>query len=146
VAYSTLADVQVSAGGEKSLRELSDVDNANAVNPAAVASAIAEADAIIDSHVHTRLAVPLTAPIPPVIVAISAALAVFLLKSRRKNLISEIDLQLHESRLMQLQAIATGRVTLGVYPEPTKSELLRYDSTDRPSDKAVSREALKGFC
>ena len=45
-----------------------------------------------------------------------------------------------------LAEIAAGKVTLGVYPEPAKSELLRYESTDRPDDKAVSRKSLKGFC
>ncbi len=144
--YSTIADVQIAAGGESSLRELSDVDNRNAVNRAAVESAIVEGDAIIDSAIHVRLAVPLQAPIPQVIRTLSAAIAVFILKTRRRGLVSELDIQLQESRLKQLESLATGRTSFGVSPAPTKSELLRSETTDRPSDKAVSRANLKGFC
>lgn len=146
MAYSTIADVQIAAGGERSLRELSDVDNSNAVDTAAVESAIVEADAEIDSYMHARVAVPMVPPIPPVIRVISAALAVFILKSRRRALITDVDMTLRASRLEQLAGLASGKITLGVYPEPAKSELLRYESTDRPSDKAISRDSLKGFC
>jgi phage gp36-like protein len=146
MAYSTVADVQIAAGGEKSLRELSDVDNSSAINVAAVEAAIIAADATIDSHLFSRVQVPLAAPVPAVIRTLSADEAVFILKSRRRAMVTDADLALHEARLQTLGALASGRTTLGVYPEPTKSELLRYDATDRPSDKAVSREALKGFC
>lgn len=146
MAYSTVADVQNAAGGERSLRELSDVDNTNAVNTSAVQSAIVEADATIDSYLHSRVSVPIAAPVPEVIRALSAAIAVFILKTRRRNMLTEIDIQLQDSRLVQLQSIATGKVTLGVYPEPTKSPLLRYESTARSDAKAVSRNSLKGFC
>lgn len=146
MAYSTIADVQNAAGGERTLRELSDVDNSNAVNVAAVESAIVVADATIDSHLLARVSVPIAEPVPTVIKALSADEAVFILKSRRKNLLTDSDMAMRESRLATLASLASGRTTLGVYPEPTKSELLRYDATDRPSDKAISRESLKGFC
>ncbi len=144
--YSTIADVQIAAGGDATLRELSDVNDSGAINRAAVESAIVEADAMIDSVIHPRLAVPLAHPAPPVIRALSAAIAVFVLKGRRRGMLAEVDIQLHESRMKQLDTLATGRTSFGVTPSPTKSELLRYESSDRPSDKAVSRANLKGFC
>jgi phage gp36-like protein len=145
MAYSTIADVKIAAGGERALRELSDVDSSNAVNNAAVESAIVEADALIDSYLLARYAVPLSTT-PPVINHLSRAIAVWVLKGRRRNLLTEQDSELHAAHLVQLEALATGKATLGVYPEPTKSELLRYEASDRPNDKAISREALKGFC
>lgn len=146
MAYSTIADVRMVAGGERPLRELSDVDNSNAVNAAAVESAIVAADAVIDSYINSRVAVPLQEPIPPVIRQLSAELAVFKLRQRRRNLLTETDVAFYDRLLDQVKALASGSQTFGVYPEPTKSELLQYEASDRPSDKAVSRENLKGWC
>ncbi len=145
MGYSTIADVQVAAGGAKALLQLSDVDNTNAINVAAVESAIDEADGIIDSRLAGRYAVPLEPPVPSRIRALSAATAAFILKSRRHNMVTEVDLQLHSDRLDELRATGEGEIAIGRHPEPLKSELLRYEATDRPSDKSISRNATKGF-
>ena len=145
MSYSTIADVQIAAGGEARLRELSDVDRTNQVNLAAVESAIVEADAIINSWVHKRHGIDIPAPAPPTIRAISAAMAVYILKTRKANMVSEVDIQLQEQRIEQLRQFSRGETTLGVYPEPAKSEKIIDLASDR-SDLVISRNSLKGFC
>ncbi len=144
MAYCTIADVQTSAGGESRLRELSDVDKASAVNRAAVESAIVEADADINSYVHKRFGVDLADPVPPLIRSLSSSMAVFVLK-RRRNMLSESDMQIQETRLAQLKAIATGELSLGVSPVPAKSEYVGDQSTARSGKKEASRQKLRGF-
>lgn len=145
MAYSTITDVEIAAGGERALRELSDVNSDNAVNAAVVESAIAESDAVINTYVHKRYGVDLVAPVPPAIRTLSASMAVFTLKSRRRNLLNEVDVQLQQQRIDMLGKFAKGETSLGVTPIAGKSEYVADSATARPTDKDVSRENLKGF-
>ncbi len=144
MAYSTQADVQHAAGGAKRLQQLSDFDQKNAIDAAVVAKAIANADAEINEHLHKRYGVTLSNPVPPGIVAISAELAVHDLKKARR-MVSDVDMQLREAALERLQGIAKGMTTLGVSPQPEKSELVVDKAIKPDTDVAVRRESLVGF-
>lgn len=144
MAYSTIADVQQAAGGAKRLLQLSDFDGKNAVDNAIVERAIARADALINVYVHKRYGVDLEAPVPQVVVDLSAEEAVFALKKDRGMLTAE-DIELHKERLERLEAIARGQITLGVSPQPAKSELVVDKAIAPTSDIPIRREAFKGF-
>lgn len=143
MAYSTQSDVQTAVGGSDRLLQLSDVTGAGAVDSAYVQRAIDEADGWINTHAQKLYDVPI-APVPSPIRDISANEAGFILKSRR-DMATEIDVKRHDERKALLEEFRDGKNTLGVSPRPTKSPLVVDRQTDRPSDKAVSREATKGY-
>ena len=142
--YSTTSDVQIAAGGMEKLIELSDQERQDCVDETVVARAIADADAMINTYVHKRYGVDLQAPIPPTVISLSADEAVFRMKTWR-NMVSEADMELHQRRVDLLQAFAEGDNTLGVSPQPAKSELVTDRAVTRTSNKAIGREKLKGF-
>lgn len=69
MAYCTQADLIARFGAE--ITELLDKDNSGSEDTNALASAISDADALIDSYIGGRYTVPLSAPIPALINAIS---------------------------------------------------------------------------
>lgn len=143
MAYSTQADVQTVAGGSARLRELSDFENAGAIDSDVVEQAITHADAWINTFVQMRFEVPL-ATTPAAVNALSANEAVYLLKKWRGMSTAEDDDD-HTKRELLLTAFANGANVLGISPLPVKSEVVVDAQSDRPSDKAVRRCSLKGF-
>jgi len=143
MAYSSQADVQVVAGGAARLRELSDFENAGAIDPAVVEQAITHADAWIDTFVQMRFAVPLETT-PGAVNMLSANEAIYQMRKWRGMATPEDDDD-HEKRETLLTAFANGANVLGITPLPVKSEVVVDAQTDRPADKAVRRCSLKGF-
>lgn len=144
MGYATLDDVQHAAGGERRLRELSDWTGRGAVDPAEVERAIAIADAEIDQRLHQLYDVRLADPVPPGIAALSAELAVLGLKKRRGGL-TEVDVRMLEMAYERLGEMGKGMATLGVEPDPLKSQRV-VDAYSRPeSDIVIRRESTKGY-
>ena len=141
--YCTTADVALAAGGDKFLRELADYDRDGARDSSAVDAAIATADAWIDGELAKRLAVPL-ATVPELVKSISMDESVYILK-RRRNMATEADRDDHVERLELLRSIKTGDSTVGEDPQPAKSSQVVDAQTPRDSDKATSRDSMKGF-
>jgi len=143
VPYSDQADLELAAGGSVKLRELTDLENGGALDPAAMTAAVAAADALIDAYVPRRYRVPLAAP-SAFVVQLSAALAVFELRKRR-GIITEIDVAERDRLDAQLKDIARGHLTLGTDPAPQKSGQVVPQVLERSEDEDVSRDSLKGF-
>lgn len=141
--YCTEADVQLVAGGEDRLRELSDLESIGEVNDFSVAAAISAADAWIDSYAQRRHSVPFS-PVPATIKNLSAEETVYRLKMRR-HMVSEHDKEQHEERLVWLRDLAKGLVSPGTDPISPKSTAVVPEAMDRPSTEDVSRDSLKGF-
>lgn len=151
--YSVQADVQSAAGGLKKLKELADWDNDGAVDAAEVTSAIASADALIDSYASKRFTVPFN-PVPATIKDCSARLARLKLARRRPGLWDQAMQDewdelagTDEKKPGWLLLLATGVVTPGGDPLPTKHTTMSVDSveTTLPSDRDVSRDKTGGF-
>lgn len=143
MAYSTQADVEIAAGGAQRLVHLSDFAGTQNVNVGVVARAIADADAWINSWISKRYQVPVS-PVPPDLIRLSSSEAVFLMKQWR-SMAADTDVQLHEERERELKDIADGKKTLGVLPQPLRSDLVLDRASGPADDKPVSRDALKGF-
>jgi phage gp36-like protein len=111
---------------------------------AAVEASIAAADAWIDSHAQHRHRVPFD-PVPQTIRDLSAAEAVYRLKTRRRNMVSDRDHAEHEERLVWLRDLAKGLVSPGTDPRPRRSTSVVPAVLERPETEDISREALKGF-
>jgi phage gp36-like protein len=143
MAYSSQSDLEIAAGGLQRLIALSDFAGTQAVNANVIARAIADADAWINSWVSKKYQVPVS-PVPPDLVRLSSSEAIFLLKQWR-SMAAETDVQLHEERERELKDISAGLRTLGVLPQPLRSDLVRDRASAPADDKPVSRDALKGF-
>lgn len=144
--YCTAADLIIAAGGEKRLRELADWDGDAIADSDVIAKAIASADATVNGEVGNRYAVPLAQEdVTPLINTISMEEAVYaMIRWRRQT--TESDVENHVERMKQLSNIKLGISTMGTDPEPTKSSKIVDAQTSRDSDKATSRDAMKGFC
>lgn len=143
MAYSSQSDIQV-AIGSSDLIAISDVDGDGAADAAVVAAAIEEADRLIDSYAHKRHSVPFSTA-PATIAALSLRIAVRILRRNRRMVLAQ-DVEDDKVDRKWLEDLAAGRVSVGVEPAPTPSELTvdKYEERST-STKAVSRERLKGF-
>lgn len=152
MAYSTQTDVQNACGGLKRLKQAFDYDADGNVDAAQVTDCIAEADALIDSFASKRFTVPFN-PVPPIILRMSARLAV-LVSARRRGPFSQSQQDEWDSiagteqgKEGWLYRLATGVVTPGGDPLPTAHSTMQNDSvsTEMPTDRDVSRDKLGGF-
>lgn len=139
--YSTLDDLKKKID-QTVLVQLTDTTASGGIDTAITDRAIREADAEIDSYAGKVYTVPL-APVPYVIVDVSAALAIAKLHEFR-SVESDIWKSAQDRALRFLKDVATGAVTLeGVVSEPDQSPSSSI-SFDGP-DKTFTREELKGF-
>ena len=146
MAYSTLDDVMIAAGGARALAELTDIDGTRSgeVDADVLASAIADADALIDTYIGRNRAVPLSEPVPQIIRRLSADETVYLLRMRRQ-MVGDFEQTRHENNLRWLEGAARGFLTLGVDPQPAKSSLVAPAVQDVGEDDAeITAENLKG--
>lgn len=125
--------------------ELSDISNANALDLTVVDQAIAAADSAIDSYLGKRFAVPL-ASVPAVISNLSAYWAARVLRRNRYS-----GQPMHDDNDQEavdrewLRGVATGEISLGIDPPPTKSSIVTDRADVRDSTKLVSRDRTRGF-
>lgn len=143
MAYCTQDDVEVAAGGEERLRQLADNDRNGVADSDTVSRAIAAAGAWMDGIIEKRIAVPI-ATVPQRIKDIAADEAVYIMK-RWRDMATEDDREDHAERKVDLEHIAKGMATTGLDPAPPKSSLVVDKYSARSSDRAVSREKLKGY-
>lgn len=145
MSYCTAEDIIIAAGGEKRLGELADWNRDSVADSDVILSAMAGADAVIDSELGMRFAVPLAADdVTEAIKTIAMEEAVFILK-RRRDMASEADRDDHDERMKALASMKVGGSTLGTDSQPAKSSRVVAAQTERPSDKATSRNSMKGF-
>lgn len=143
MAYSVLADIQNAVGGASRLVALADWDQDQTADVAVVDAAIAEADALINTYASKRFAVPFD-PVPTVIVALSARLAVRIIR-RNRDMTRPIDLEEEKTDRAWLEALAAGDVLPGVEPLPAKSSIVVDQVGERDSTRTTTRERTKGF-
>lgn len=135
MAYSTLADVTIAAGGAKRLKQLADYNADTAADTDVIDAAISAADALINSYVAKRFKPPIAAPVPDAIRHLSARLAVLEMKQTRGELTESDDAKLDRATKW-LEALAKGDVLPDIAPLPEKSEVI--------VDKIVSRSDVAG--
>jgi phage gp36-like protein len=107
MAYSAQADVQIAAGGADRLVALADTDGNGAIDAGVVDAAIAEADTLINTFASKRFSVPFS-PTPPAIAALSARMAVRILRRNRNTTIAA-DVELDKIDREWLSQLASRR-------------------------------------
>lgn len=115
MAYCTQSDIEKQLPQEE-LVQLTDDDGDGLPDTGVVDEAIAEADAEIDSYLAARYSLPL-ASVPVLLKKLSVDIAIWNLYSRRA-VDEPVRKERYQAAVKLLQAIAEGRASLGVDPEP----------------------------
>jgi len=124
------------------LRALSDDDADGLADAAVIAAAIADADALIDTYLRARYTVPLD-PVPEAARSISAAVAIYFLLTRRREIVPAEHLKRYESAVQLLDHLARGAIALGA-SQPSASPHLPQ-STREADDRTFDSESLENF-
>ncbi len=141
MAYADATSLAVAVGGSAKLIQLTD-DNADGASDAAVIDAIvAEAQGVIDSYVRHVHRVPLASP-PPSITTLCNKMAARVAR-RRRGMPLQTDPTDDDTDRKWLEAVSKGTITLGIEPEPERSDL----SVDKVgvSVRDLSRDKSRGF-
>jgi len=139
VAYCVLADIQKILP-EDSLIQLTDDENAGAVNALRVSEAIAQADAEIDAYLGGKYTVPMTT-VPDIVKKCSVDMAIYHLYSRRAEEIPRTRDDRYKRAIKVLEDIVSGKIpSIGEATEPAaSSELDQIKITRTSGDKVFSR-------
>lgn len=143
MSYCTLDDIRKMLP-EELIVQLTDDEAAGSLNQARVEEAISQADSEIDSYCGGRYAVPFSA-VPDIVKKLSADIAIYNLYSRLVRDMPEVRADRYRSAVRQLEAIACGKLSLGVDPAPGASSEGRAETNTETDKKVFTRDSLKGF-
>ena len=124
------------------LRALSDDDADGLADEAVIAAAIADADALIDTYLRARYTVPFD-PVPEAVRSISAAMAIYFLLTRRREIVPAEHLKRYEAAVQLLDHLARGQIALGA-GQPSASPHLPQ-STREADERTFDAESLGNF-
>lgn len=140
--YATQAQLELAAGGAARLTSLTDWNQDGSGDAAVIAEALAVADGLIDGYARSRYATPIANP-SDTLRRVAAQEAVYWLRSSR-GMASDADRADHEERLEWMRDLATGKVRPDE-PLPASSTAVKSAWVSADSDRAVTRDNLKGF-
>ena len=133
--YIAQADLVPGLLQEQDLVQLtndSDGPDPDTVVDAVVDQAILDAEAEVDGYLGTRYALPLQT-VPRIVKTLAARVAVYKLRSRRPNTLTEDQTSDYDRATKMLVKISEGVVTLGSQPEPSANaeRIIKTSTTDR---------------
>ncbi len=144
MAYSTQTDILKRISDAELSQLTSEIEGV--IDSAVVSEMIAAADGEIDGYIAVRYAVPLASP-PKFINGISVSIAVYRLFERRASRLGGINDAVktaYENAVKTLDAIAKGKLTLGVDPPPSASTSGK--KTDIAGDARVfTKDTMQGL-
>lgn len=141
MAYSALEHIQQRVN-ETTLIRLT-TDSGDSVDLTIVEGAIADADAEIDGYVGRRHAVPLS-PVPPMLVKLSADIAMRNLYRLRPGSVPEEIRESYKDAVRFLKDVSSGMVSLGV-DDPEGTPAATHKPDIESSTRIFSRDKLEGF-
>jgi len=110
------------------LRALSDDDGDGLADDAVLEAAIADADALIDTYLRARYGVPFD-PVPAIVRSISAAVAIYFLLTRRREIVPAEHQRRYEAAIGLLDRLARGEAALDS-AQPTGAAHLARSSSE----------------
>ena len=126
---------------EAVLAQLTDDDSTGSKNDDIITAAIEDAQAVVDGYCGKRYMVPFTDP-TRLVKKLTAMLAKYNLYARRDEITESVD-ALHKDAIKTLSDISTGKVSLGIEPEPAPAA--ETGGTISGPKKVFGRDNLKGF-
>lgn len=142
MAYCTVNDL-LKFVDEKTLIELSDLENSGSIDASVVDEAIETADAQIDGYIANRVtAVPLN-PVPVLISKVSCKMALHDLYSNRMSFMPETVSGWYKECLRVLEAIRNGKMQLLVPAAAAGNSEYRINKTS--GDQIFPKKELDKF-
>lgn len=141
--YATTTQLELAAGGADRLVSLTDWDQDGDADADVLAEALSVADGLIDGYLRARgYNLPLANPTVS-LQRVAAQEAIYWLRTQRGGASGD-HVARHEENMAWLRDVAKGAVRVD---EPSAPEAMTTRSAwvEPASDKAVSRESLKGF-
>ncbi|MBM3334197.1 DUF1320 domain-containing protein [Candidatus Sumerlaeota bacterium] len=124
------------------LRALTDDDADGLADEAVIAAGVADADALIDTFLRARYTVPLD-PVPEAVRSISAAIAIYFLLTRRREIVPAEHLRRYESAVQLLDHFARGLMPLDAGQPTTSPHLPR--SSHEADERTFDAESLENY-
>ncbi len=144
MAYSALDDIKKMLP-ESELVALTDDEGLDSINQDRVDEAIASADAEIDGYLGVRYSVPLGTT-PALVKKLSVDIAIYTLYSRTVQSCPEIRTDRYKAAIKKLEAIAAGKISLGIAQEPDPATPDSGAETNQSSSSQVfGRDKMEGF-
>ncbi len=139
--YCTQADLEQRLDPQ-ALRALADDDQDGLADTAVVEAAIADACALIDARLRARYSVPFDSA-PEVIRAAAAAIAIYLLLTRRRDSAPGEHRRRYEAALALLEQLALGRIALDAPQNDASTHLPRSSRED--DERRFPEDLLENF-
>ncbi len=128
MAYASLTDI-LDRIGETTLVELTDDNGQGVADETIVGRTISDADRLIDGYLSVRFRLPLN-PVPDLVRAISADLAVYELYSRRDRMV-ELRSARRDRAIELLEKLAAGTIRFDG-DEPASRETVKTSTAGKP--------------
>ena len=117
MAYCTIDDLKKMLP-EAVLIRLTDDSNTGAIVTARAQEAIDSAAEEIDVYLGSRIALPITGTVPPVLGKSNVDLAIYNLFSRVKETVPETREKRYRNAIRLLEKVSEGKISLGIQPPP----------------------------
>lgn len=143
MSYST-AQMILDRIPEKQLVQLTDDKKLGVVDQTIVAAIQLTANGIVDGYCGVKYSVPF-ATVPPLVPALEADIAAYLLYKRKVDEIPESKKQAYDDAIAFLKDVSRGTASLGVDPAPAAPTSGAPESNKTTSDRIFTRDKLKGF-
>ena len=137
--YATQVDM-IARFGEDELIELTDRDNAGAINAAVVEGALADAESEINSYLASRISLPL-ADVPRVLTLKACDMARYFLEGA--NVREEVK-ERYEAAVRFLRDVAAGKAQLGNSPQAEPAPTIGGPQFIQPK-RVFNIETLRDF-
>lgn len=140
--YAEYADIEISMD-RNTLVRLTDDNGTGEPSQEVVEQFLDVASDQINGKIGMKVSLPLALPYPTILKSWNVEIAVYYLLGRRQDAAGDIWQQRYEDAISGLNAVATGRMSLGIEdPEGTGHKMaVSYSAGTR----AFSRETMSGF-
>ncbi len=126
--------------GQQEITELTDRQNAGAIDSAVVAKAVADADGEINGYLSSRYTLPLD-PVPTVLERIACEIARYYLYEDR---VTEQVKRRYDDAIKFLKGVSSGAVALGVDANSESPSSIGGPQSDAP-DRVFTQDTLSDF-
>ena len=142
MSYATIQNAKDLYGDDYVLQSV-DRDSNGDPDTTALTNAFAQASSEMDTYLGARVVVPLTAPVPDIIVQLCIDIAIYKLSSHPGGGLTDEKRKRYEDAIKWLTNYAKGVVTL---PLPdTDEDPQPLPETSYPNDRLFTREKLGGL-
>lgn len=142
VRYAEYDDVKL-AMDDNTLVRLTDDNGFGEADQDVVEQYLDTASDQINGKIGMRVSLPLSVPYPPILKGWNVDIAVYYLFGRRNDSAGDVWQQRYEDAISGLNAIATGRMSLGIDdPDGTANKMSVRSSA---ADRVFSRDKMRAF-